>query len=190
MILQPWTLVRLLRTSSGVKGYSLTVSLPFLANIWNMQVQPHYCLRVYFLSRQYYVRDLATRVCLYVCVCVCAFLACGGKATVHIEHGLRRNIKLLGKDLRPRSLRGIEIPRRTRCQGRSEDLAAWWDGIGTRIMGETNHRSETSSETLTALFSLFALVRVHHPYILDFSSSWFCSRRGKTNGNDPRMNSF
>ena len=75
------------------------VSLPFLANIWNMQVQPHYCLRVYFLSRQYYVRDLATRVCLSVCmyVCMCLCLSCvwGEEAIVHIEHGLRRNIKLL-----------------------------------------------------------------------------------------------
>lgn len=77
-----------------------------------MQVQPHYCLRVYFLSRQYYVRDLATRACVYVC----AFLACGGKATLHIEHGLRRIIKLLGKDLRRQSLRGIEIPRSTKYQ--------------------------------------------------------------------------
>lgn len=55
------------------------VSLPFLANIWNMQVQPHYCLRVYFLSRQYYVRDLATRVCLSVCMYVSVpFLRVGG----------------------------------------------------------------------------------------------------------------
>lgn len=69
---------------------------------------------------------------------------------MHPEHGLRRIIGLLGKDLRlyRQSFRG----RSPRENKKMSTLLHSGMGIGARTLGkETNPRSETSSETLMAL---------------------------------------